>query len=105
MNFWLTLSPYKSSGRTGTRNALQPFMRRSLLLPLSFALISLGGCAGRVGVTYYAPVPPPPLQVEPYGVSPGPGNVWITGYWGYEGGHHVWHAGRWEKPPHPNAHY
>jgi hypothetical protein len=80
-------------------------MKRSLLLPLSFAVISLAGCAGRVGVTYYAPVPPPPLQVEPYGVSPGPGNVWITGYWGYEGGHHVWHAGRWEKPPHPNAHY
>ena len=78
-------------------------MKRSWLLPLSFAVISLAGCGA--GVTYYAPVPPPPLQVEAYGLSPGPGNVWINGYWGYEGGHHVWHGGHWEKPPRPNAHY
>jgi len=79
-------------------------MKRSWLLPLSFAVIAFG-CGGGVGVTYYAPVPPPPLQVEPYAVSPGPGNIWINGYWGYEGGRHVWHTGRWEKPPRANAHY
>lgn len=85
------------------RNAARLCMKRSWLLPLSFVLISMAGCG--VGVAYYAPVPPPPLQVEPYGMSPGPGNVWINGYWGYEGGRHVWHGGRWEKPPREHAHY
>lgn len=80
-------------------------MKKTWWLPLSFAAISLVGCGGGVGIAYYAPVPPPPLRVEPIIVSPGPGNVWINGYWGYEGGRHVWHAGHYERPPHPGAHY
>lgn len=80
-------------------------MKKSSLLPLLFAAISLAGCMVRIPVAYYAPVPPPPLQAEAYGVSPGPGNIWIGGYWGYDGGRHVWHPGRWEKPPRPKAHY
>jgi hypothetical protein len=78
-------------------------MKRSWLLSLLFAVITLAGCGA--AVTYYAPVPPPPLQADPYGMSPGAGYFWINGYWGYEGGRHVWHAGRWEKPPRANAHY
>jgi hypothetical protein len=88
----------------GAKNANEVYMKKLWLLPLTMAVVSLAGCGGEV-VAYYAPVPPPPLQVEAYGATPGPGNIWINGYWGYEGGRHVWHAGRWEKPPRPNAHY
>ena len=80
-------------------------MKKSWLLTLSFAVISVTAYGGRVPVAYYAPVPPPPVKVEVRPVSPGPGFVWIDGFWGYEGGHHIWQAGRWEKPPRANAHY
>ena len=29
-------------------------------------------------------------------VVPYPGAVWITGYWGWSGGHHVWVGGHYE---------
>ena len=59
---------------------------------------SLTGCAGGyVGV--YARTPPPPVRVETYGPAPGPGYLWINGYWGYRGNAYVWNPGRWDRPP------
>ncbi len=77
-------------------------MKRLLLL--SFLALSIAGCA-RTKIAYYAPVPPPPAIEEMRGLPPEPADVWIDGYWGYEGGRHVWHAGRWEKAPRPKARY
>src|SRR5271170_6419350 len=79
-------------------------MKKSWLLPLMFAVISLKAYGGHA-VAYYARVPPPPMQVEVRPATPGPGFVWIGGYWAYDGGHHIWHAGSWEKPPRAKAHY
>jgi len=76
-------------------------MRHLGLLPLGIAVLSLAGCAG--GGYYYASTPPPAVRVEARGFAPGPGYVWINGYWGYRGGSHVWVAGRWERPPHARA--
>jgi len=45
-------------------------------------------------------IAPPALRVETVGVAPGPGYVWITGYWGWVGGRHEWVPGYWEHP-HP----
>lgn len=42
-----------------------------------------------------APVAPPPLVAEPVLVAPGPGYVWIGGYWSWTGNHHVWTQGHW----------
>ena len=56
-------------------------------------------------IAYFAPVPPPPARVEARGLPPEPGDTWIAGYWAYDGGHHVWRDGRWEKAPNPKAHY
>jgi hypothetical protein len=44
-------------------------------------------------------VAPPPPQVEVVGVAPGPGYIWLGGYWNWEGGRHVWVPGRWDVPP------
>jgi hypothetical protein len=44
--------------------------------------------------------PPPPPRHEHRGYAPGPGYVWIDGYWAWHNGHHEWIAGRWEHPPH-----
>ena len=51
-----------------------------------------------VGETVYEA--PPAARVETIGVAPGPGFVWITGYWGWAGGRHEWVPGYWERP-HP----
>lgn len=45
-----------------------------------------------------APSAPPPPPAEAVVVAPGPGYVWITGYWGWVGGRHVWTQGRWVAP-------
>lgn len=40
-------------------------------------------------------VRPPPMRVEHV---PGarPGHLWAPGYWGWNGGAHVWYGGHWE---------
>ena len=51
----------------------------------------------------YAPPPgrvyvvrrPPPGRVEVIGVAPGPGFVFVRGYWRYDRDNYVWVSGRW----------
>jgi hypothetical protein len=35
------------------------------------------------------------MMVEPVLVAPGPGYIWIGGYWSWTGGRHVWSRGHW----------
>lgn len=74
-------------------------MKRTFLT-LFVAAVTMAGCGGGV---YYATVPPPPLRVEPYGVAPGPGYVFINGYWGWQSNRYAWVPGRWVRPPHPHS--
>jgi hypothetical protein len=32
-----------------------------------------------------------------------PGEVWVAGYWHWDGTHHAWVPGRWEKAPAPTG--
>jgi len=41
--------------------------------------------------------PPPRAEVIPY--RPGPGHVWVPGYWYWTGSRYIWHAGYWSVPP------
>ena len=67
-------------------------MRRWIATGLLAGSLIATGCAGGY-VGYEARIPPPPLRVETYGPAPGPGYIWITGYWGYSGGNYVWQEG------------
>jgi len=71
-----------------------------LLLVIAFAAASTIGCGGAV---FYATTPPPTVRGEAFGVAPGPGFVWVNGYWGWRGGNYVWVPGRWARPPRRNA--
>jgi len=72
------------------------------LLGIFGPLVMLAGsCAA--GAVYYAPGPPPPVRAEAFGAAPGPGFVWINGYWGWRGGRYDWVGGRWDRPPRPRA--
>ena len=48
--------------------------------------------------------PPPPDEVDTVvGVAPGPGFIWVGGYWGWGPGGWAWRHGYWGRPPHPGA--
>jgi hypothetical protein len=45
-----------------------------------------------------ADVAPPPVYAETLPIAPFVGAIWIGGYWGFQGGRHVWIPGRYEAP-------
>jgi len=77
-------------------------MKRILLPTILLAAASFLslGCASRAYVAYYGPPAP---RVEAYGYAPGPGYVWIPGYYAWAGGNYNWVGGRWAVPPRPHA--
>ena len=62
----------------------------------AFAQVSIG-----VGIRIGAPPPPRVVAVRP--VAPGPGYIWVEGYWYPVGHHYKWHEGYWTRPPYPGA--
>jgi hypothetical protein len=74
-------------------------MKRTILLVPALAMFSLVGCVAQAG--YYVAPPPAPV-VGVVGYAPGPGYVWIDGFWDWRG-HYVWVPGYWGRPPHPRA--
>jgi WXXGXW repeat (2 copies) len=82
-------------------------MNKPRLIKLTAVLLiaaSLGACVVVPAQRpYYAtdtvvPVAPPPPQVEYVGVPPVYGQIWIGGFWGWQGGRHVWNGGHWDAP-------
>lgn len=55
-----------------------------------------------VGVSYVATAPPA-LRSEVVMAAPGPGYVWVPGYWNWGGSDYVWVGGGWHRPPHDGA--
>ena len=75
-------------------------MRAKLLAAVLLAAGSLFGAQVSLGITIGAP-PPPRVYVQP--PAPGPGFVWVSGYWYPVGHRYRWHAGYWTRPPYPGA--
>jgi hypothetical protein len=78
--------------------SLKHFAISGILLSASFA----GACGGGY-VAYRVPPPPAPQFVGAVGYAPGPGYVWVDGFWDLRGGNWVWASGRWAHPPRPRA--
>lgn len=55
---------------------------------------------------YHAP-PPPPVPAYSYSYRrppmPGPGCVWVNGYWNFHRGRYTWMNGYWARPPYGGA--
>jgi len=62
----------------------------------------LAGCAAN-GAYVMRYGPPPPPRYGMMGVAPGPGYVWMEGFWDWRGGNWHWMPGRWAVPPRPHA--
>ena len=72
---------------------------------LSAVLLASAGftaCGGGY-VSYAVPAPPAPYVAGAVGVAPGPGYVWINGYWNLNGNRWAWVNGRWAVPPRAHA--
>lgn len=57
--------------------------------------------AGREVVIVREP-PPPRREVIP-ARPPGPGMIWVSGYWAWHGDRHMWIGGHYERPPRARA--
>ncbi|HEY7290289.1 MAG TPA: hypothetical protein VH583_10680 [Vicinamibacterales bacterium] len=81
-------------------------VRRSHLLPAALvaalAAVASPGCASPSGRVYVHVGPPAPI-VEARVAAPGPGYVWLPGYYRWNGAAYVWAPGRWERPVRPSA--
>ena len=76
------------------------------VLAISAVLLALASTA-RAQVTFDVhfgrPIPPPRAYVVP--AQPGPGYIWVEGYWYPVGSRYVWHNGYWTRPPYEGAYW
>jgi hypothetical protein len=102
----MNASPHSEAPAGPPRPAL-----RALTLASILALVA--GCVvvrpAPVAAVYAEPsevvvdaAPPPPLY-EAVAVAPGPGFVWIGGYYHWSGARWVWNRGHYEHPPRAGA--
>ena len=75
---------------------------RTLLLCSSMSLLACATfsedaktATAPTALTIQTASPPPELQAEERPESPGPGHIWVAGYWDYVNGRYAWRAGRW----------
>lgn len=53
----------------------------------------------QIDVTVSAPIAPPLLPIYAQPPIPGPGYLWVPGYWAWDGTEYYWVPGYWEQPP------
>jgi WXXGXW repeat (2 copies) len=75
---------------------------RYLILPLVLAVIPLAAsppARAQVSIGVTVNVAPPPLPVYAQPAIPGPGYVWMPGYWAWGPDGYYWVPGTWVMPP------
>ena len=66
-------------------------------------LLFSGNATAAVNAHVYVNIRPPAPIVETRVAAPGPGFVWVSGYYRHDGRAYVWVPGSWERPPHARA--
>jgi hypothetical protein len=75
-------------------------LNQAVLAGVMLASSVLTACASQAYVAYRVPAPPPaPYVVGAVGYAPGPGFVWVDGFWDLRGGRWIWAGGEWRRPP------
>jgi|PlaIllAssembly_1097288.scaffolds.fasta_scaffold385581_2 hypothetical protein len=73
---------------------------RIFLLIAALAAGAATGCSRHVYASRVPPPPPPPYAERARVRPPGPGYVWVEGYWLRRGNHWHWVRGYWTRPEH-----
>jgi hypothetical protein len=68
--------------------------KAAFLVLLGILMVLLADCV------VYPTFGPPALRAEVMIGRPGPGYVWIGGYWIWRSGEYRWHPGHWERARH-----
>ena len=83
---------------------MRNFVKATALLAVMLFAGASGAAAAQIefGITIGRP---PVVRVERETRSPGPGYVWLTGYWYPVGNNnkYTWHEGYWTRPPYECA--
>ena len=74
---------------------------KKMLLALLLGTAAMMNAQVSFGIRIGAPPPVRVMRVRP--VAPGPGYIWVDGYWYVDGGRYRWHNGYWTRPPYGGA--
>jgi hypothetical protein len=77
--------------------------RRAFSVVFAWAIVVVCVCVQVSHAAVFVRVAPPRAAVERVVRAPGPGFVWVGGYYRWAGRAYVWEPGRWVYPPHPAA--
>jgi hypothetical protein len=72
---------------------------------LALVLLAGGSLFGQISLGIRIGPPPAPRVVRVQPVAPGPGYLWVQGYYYPVGGHYKWHDGYWSRPPYEGAYW
>src|ERR1700741_4964937 len=84
--------------KTATARFASTFVR-PLLLVLALLVVP---AASSAAVYLSVDIAPPPIPVYDQPFVPGPGYIWVPGYWAYGPEGYYWVAGTWVEPPAPD---
>jgi len=75
-------------------------INRFVLMSLIFAALFMFGApqVAPAAIVFSVSISPPPLPVYAQPACPGPGYMWVPGYWAYDGGY-FWVPGTWVMIP------
>ncbi len=86
--------------------AMKKSIKVALLAPACIALtgllaqsLSAAPILANISLNIGIDAGPPPAPREVMVASPGPGYVWLGGYWDGQPGHYQWNRGHWDRPP------
>ena len=74
-------------------------MRKKLLGVAAVLLGTVLSACGGYSAGYYSYGPPPAARYGAIGYAPGPGYVWVDGYWNRGSRNWGWVNGYWARPP------
>lgn len=66
---------------------------------LQISLFALTVLTSATAAGMRAPISPPPPPLVGMTARPGPGYVWMPGYYRWDGHRYYWVAGKWTVPP------
>jgi len=72
-------------------------MIKSFLTATLLAFIVSASSFPAVAARVWVVAAPPAVVVDTVPAQPGPGYVWVGGYWQWDGAHYVWVPGRWVR--------
>ncbi len=72
---------------------------------IAVILLAAGSMFGQVSIGIRIGAPPAPRVVRVRPMVPGPGYLWVDGYWYPRGNRYRWHEGYWTLPPYEGANW